>query len=108
MGHLLDKFTFVATIWEKGAMGFRRSDRKQGQPAQTLKEWLPKSFKNPIIISMWDAFLGMAMWCLWKEKKARIFRYQHRDSEAVWNMVKDNLLSSIWSMQWHDQDKIIP
>ena len=57
---------------------------------------------------MWDAFLGMAMWCLWKEQKARIFRYQHRDSEAVWNMVKDNLLSSIWSMQWHDQDKIIP
>ena len=99
MGHLLDKCTFVATIWEKGAMGFRRNDRKQGQPSQTLKEWLPKAFKNPIIISMWDAFLGMAMWCLWKEEKARIFRDQRRYSEAVWNTVKDKLLSSIWSMQ---------
>ena len=107
MGHLRDKCTFVVTIWEKGVMGFRRRDRKQGQPAQTLKEWLPKAIKNPIIISMWGAFLGMAMWCLWNEQKARIFRDQHRDSKAVWNMVKDNMLSSIWSMQWHDQDKII-
>ena len=51
---------------------------------------------------MWDAFSGMAMWCLWKEQNARIFRDQHKDVETVWRMVKDNLLSSIWSMQWHD------
>ena len=79
MGHLLDKCTFVATIWEKGAMGFRRSDRRWGQLAQTLKEWHPKSFKNPIIRSMWDSFPGMVMWCLWKEQNARIFRDQRRD-----------------------------
>ena len=57
---------------------------------------------------MWDAFLGMAMCCLWKEQKARNFRNQLIDSKELWNTMKDNLLSSIWSMQWHDHDKIIP
>ena len=74
MGHLLDKCTFVASIWDKGAMGFKRSDRRRGQPAQTLKEWHPKAFKNPIIKTMWDAFSSMAMWCLWKEQNDRLFK----------------------------------
>ena len=108
MSHLLDSCTYAAAVWDKGAMGFRRSDRRRSQPSQTLREWHPKSYKNPIIRTIWEAFPGMAMWCLWKERNAQIFRDQRKDVEAVWKMVKDNLLSSIRCMQWHDQDKIIP
>ena len=50
----------------------------------------------------------MTMWCLWKERNGRIFRDKSNNIEKVWQMVKDNLLSSIRSMQWHDEDKLIP
>ena len=98
MGDLLDKFPFATFTWDKGAMGFRRSDRRRGRLAQTLKEWHPKSFKNPIIQIVWDAFPGMEMWCIWKERNARIFKDQRSDAEMVWKTVKDNLLSCIQSM----------
>ena len=50
----------------------------------------------------------MAMWCVWKERNARIFCDLCKDMEVVWNMVQDNLLSSIRCMQWHEHDKIFP
>ena len=50
----------------------------------------------------------MAMWCVWKERNARIFRDQYKDMEAVWNTVQDNLLSSIRRMQWQEHDNIFP
>ena len=28
MSHLLDSYTYAAAVWDKGAMGFRRNDRK--------------------------------------------------------------------------------
>ena len=108
MNHLLDSCTFAATVWDKGVMEFRRSDRRHGQPSRSLCDWHPKSFRNPIIRTIWEAFPGMTMWCLWKERNARIFRDQRKDAEAVWKMVKDNLLSSIRCMHWHNQDNIIP
>ena len=95
MSHLLDKSTYATTVWDKGALRFQRSDRRQGQLAQTIRERHPKSYKNPIIRTMWDAFPGMAMWCLWKECNARIFRDHCKDVETMWKTVKDNLLSSI-------------
>ena len=98
MGHLLDSWPFTAAIWDRGAMKFRRSDRNRGQPSQNLREWCPRAFKNPIIRTIWDAFPGMAMWCVWKERNARIFRDQCKDMEAVWNTVQDNLISSIRCM----------
>ena len=48
------------------------------------------------------------MWCVWKERNARIFRGQSKNMEVVWNMLRDNLISSIRCMQWHKQDKVIP
>ena len=47
--HLLDSCPFAAAIWDKGAMGFRRSDRKRAQPVRNLMEWNQKTFKNKII-----------------------------------------------------------
>ena len=73
MSHLLDIFPFAATIWDKRAMMFKRSDRIRGQPPQTIRDWYSQAFKNPIIRAIWEAFLGMAMWCVWKERNARIF-----------------------------------
>ena len=108
MNHLLYSCTFVAVVWDKGAMGFHQSDRRCGQPSRSLHDWHPKAFRNPIIRTIWEAFPGMTMWCLWKEHNAQIFRDQRKDAEAVWKTVKDNLLSSIQCMQWHDQDNIIP
>ena len=95
MSHLLDKSTYAMAVWDKGAMGFRRSDRRQGQLDQTIRERHPKAYKNLIIRTIWDTFPGMAMWCLWKEWNARIFRDHSKDVETVWKTVKDNLLSSI-------------
>ena len=73
MNHLLDSFPFAAAMWDKGVMRFRRSDRRRGQPSQTLREWCPSAYKNPIIRTIWDSFPGMVMWCIWKERNARIF-----------------------------------
>ena len=50
----------------------------------------------------------MTMWYLWKERSGRIFCDKSNNIEKVWQKVKDNLLSSIRSMQWHDEDKLIP
>ena len=36
--HLLDSCPFAAAIWDKGAVGFRRSDRQRAQPARNLVE----------------------------------------------------------------------
>ena len=33
MGHLLDSFPFASTVWDKGTMRFRKSDRIWGQPS---------------------------------------------------------------------------
>ena len=66
--HLLDSCPFAAAIWDKGAMGFRKSDRKRSQPARTLMEWNQKTFKNRIIRTIWNALPGMIMWCIWKER----------------------------------------
>ena len=49
----------------------------------------------------------MTMWCLWKERNGRIFRDKSNNIENLWKTVKDNLLSTIRSMHWHDQDKLI-
>ena len=95
MSHLLDKSTYATTVWDKGALRLQRNDRRQGQLAQSIREQHPKAYKNPIIRTMWDAFPGMAMWCLWKECNARIFRDHCKYVETVWKTVKDNLLSSI-------------
>ena len=67
MGHLLDSCPFVAVIWDKGVLMFRRSDRARGLPSQTIRDWNPRAFTNPILRTIWDAFPGMAMWCIWKE-----------------------------------------
>ena len=108
MVHILDSCTYASAVWDKGAMGFRRSDRKQCQPSQNLCEWHPKDYKNPIMRKIWDAFPNMAMWFLWKERNSRIFKDQRKYVETVWKMMKENLLSSIRCIQWHDQDNIIP
>ena len=108
MTHLLESCTYAAAVWDKGAMGFRWSDRKRGRTSQTLHEWHPKDYKNPIMRKIWDAFPSMAMWFLWKERNARIFKDQRKYVETVWKMMKENLLSSIRCIQWHDQDNIIP
>ena len=50
----------------------------------------------------------MIMWCIWKESNGRIFREKCSSIEKVSQMVRDNLLSSIRCMQWHDKDKLIP
>ena len=93
MVHLLDSYPFTSAIWDMGVMMFRRSNRNRGQPSQTIREWSPRAFKNTIIRTIWDAFPGMAMWCVWKERNFRIFCNQCKDTEAVWNTVKENLLS---------------
>ena len=38
MGHILDSCPFTATIWDRGAMMFRRSDRIRGLPSQTIRD----------------------------------------------------------------------
>ena len=38
MGHILDSFPFTETIWDRGAMMFRRSDRIRGLPSQTIRD----------------------------------------------------------------------
>ena len=108
MSHLLDCCPFAAAIWDKGAIGFRRSDRQRAQPARTLTDSNHETFKNRIIRTIWNSLPGMIMWCIWKERNVRIFRDKHNCIEKVWHMVRDNLLSSIRSMQWHDEDKLIP
>ena len=95
MSHLLDNCPFAAAIWDKGAMGFRRSDKQRAQPARTLTEWNHKAFKNRIIRTIWNALPGMTMWCLWKERNGRIFRDKRNNIEKVWKTMKYNLLSSI-------------
>ena len=46
--HLLDSCPFAAAIWDKGAMGFWKSDRKRAQPARTLTKWNQKTFKTEL------------------------------------------------------------
>ena len=89
-------------------MGFRKSDKKRAQPARTLMEWNQKTFKNRIISTIWNALPGMIMWCIWKERNGRIFRDKCSSIDKVWQMVRENILSSIKRMQWHDEDKLIP
>ena len=81
--HLLDGCPFAAAIWDKGAMGFRKSDRKRAQPARTLTEWNKKTFKNRIIRTIWNALPGMIMWCIWKERNGGIFCDKRNDIEKV-------------------------
>ena len=50
----------------------------------------------------------MIMWCIWKERNGRIFRDNRSSPDEVWKWVRKNLLSSIKSMQWHDEDKLMP
>ena len=71
-------------------------------------DWNHKAFKNRIIRTIWNALPGMTMWFLWKERNGKIFHDKSNIIEKVWQMVKDNLLSSIRSMQWHGEDKLIP
>ena len=74
IGHLLDAYPFVAGLWDKGALMFRRSNRCRGNPTQSLRDWNPKAFKNNILRFMWQAFLGTVIWVIWKEQNNRIFR----------------------------------
>ena len=48
------------------------------------------------------------MWCIWKERNGRIFQYKRSNPDEVWKLVQKNMLSSFKSMQWHDEDKLIP
>ena len=50
----------------------------------------------------------MIMWCIWKERNVRIFQDKCSSLNKVWQLVRENLLSSIKSMQWHNEDKLIP
>ena len=103
MGHLLDRCIFAASIWDKGDLHFIRSDRRRGFPAQTLKEWHPKAFKNRIIRSLWEDFYGMVKWCIWKERNGRIFRDRRKNVDEVWTILQDNLLSLIRSNEeWNE------
>ena len=108
MGHILDSCPFAASIWDRGAMMFRRSDRVRGLPSQTIKDWNQRAFSNPILNTIWNAFPGMAMWCIWKERNARIFRGLSKNPEEIWNTVQDNVIASIKCMQWSDQDMVPP
>ena len=65
-------------------------------------------FKNRIIRTIWNALPGMIMWCIWKERNGRIFRGESSNPDKVWQTVRANLLASVKSMQWHDEDKLIP
>ena len=87
MGHIMDIFPFAESIWDKGAMMFRRSDRIHGLPSQTIRDWNQCAFTSPILRTIWNAFLGMAMWCIWKERNERIFRGQRKIPEEIWNVV---------------------
>ena len=49
MNHILDVYPFSSSLWDRGVMIFRRSDRMRGQPDLTLKEWNLKAFKNRIM-----------------------------------------------------------
>ena len=87
---------------------FRRSDRIRGLPSQTIRDWNQRAFINPILRSIWNAYPGMVMWCIWKERNARIFHGLHKILKEIWSVVQDNVLSSIKCMQWTEQDKVIP
>ena len=46
MGHLLDRCPFASTIWDKGAICFRRSDRRRGQPEKNVVLKDPESLQQ--------------------------------------------------------------
>ena len=71
-------------------------------------EWNQKTFKNRIIKTIWNALPGMIMWCIWKERNSQIFWDKRSSPDQVWKMVRENILSSIKIMQWHDEDNLIP
>ena len=48
------------------------------------------------------------MWCIWKEWNGRILWDKRFILDKVWQTMWENLLSSIRSMHWHDEDKLIP
>ena len=84
---------------------FRRSNRSRGNPAQTLRDWNPKAFKNNLLSFLWLAFPGMVLWVIWKERNSRIFQERERSLEASWKSIYSNLLETIYNMQWSDENK---
>ena len=84
---------------------FRRSNRSRGNLAQTLRDQNPKAFKNNLLSFLWLAFPGMVLWVIWKEQNNKIFRERERSLEASWKTICSNLLETIRSMQWSDEDK---
>ena len=50
----------------------------------------------------------MDLWCIWKERNGRIFKDRRHNVDYIWMTLHENLLSSIRSSQWDDEDKIIP
>jgi len=101
-GHLLDSCSFSSLLWDKGAQIFRRSNRVRGHPYQSIKEWDPNPFANPIILTLWQMFLEMVLWNIWKERNNRIFREDKLKSVEVWQKVVGNMQETIRSRQWDD------
>ena len=50
----------------------------------------------------------MVMWCIWNERNGRIFKDRKKNVDEFWSILQGNLLSSILSSQWDEEDKIIP
>ena len=85
---------------------FRKINKSRGDPGQTIKDWQPNIFKNNILCTLWQAFPGSVMCVVWKERNGRIFHDKFHSSEDVWKTLTSNLLETIHSMQWSEDDKV--
>ena len=105
MNHLLNGCPFSSSLWDRGAIIFRRSDKVRGQPDQTLKEWNLKAFKNLILGMIWIIFPWMLLWAMWKERNSHIFRDKKSNEEEVWKRIVHNLQEMVRNKQQGESDK---
>ena len=47
----------------------------------------------------------MIIWVIWKERNNRIFRGQGQSQEESWKIITTNLMETVYSMQWSDEDR---
>ena len=91
MNHLLEDCPFSFSLWDRGETIFCRSNKVEGQPDQTLKEWNMKEFKNRILRMIWVMFSGILSWVLWKERNNRIFWDNLSIEDDVWKRIIHNI-----------------
>jgi len=100
----MDTCPLATQLWEKIDQCNRRSGKRQGDIADTIRTWPNHPFHSSLLNSLWNIILGFIYWILWKERNNRVFNNNSRPIETLWLLLKQNIQETLAIRHWQDTD----